>query len=126
VRQSKERLHFANIQLTDRISTTHRSAHRPGAFHPEANEVLKCTKEGILDFVQRDQTEIKSLGRRATLTAKERASSSDIDDSPTGPHRSRLIRSIDEKNSRWMEIDALKLQLMRKEARNTQCSSRRH
>lgn len=40
----------------------------------EANEVLQMLKEEeFSDFVQRDQTEIKTLGRRATLTAKERA-----------------------------------------------------
>lgn len=74
MRQSKDvRVRTYNNQLTDKFRFLADLLIGLGRL-AEANEVLQMLKEEeFSDFVQRDQSEIKSLGRRATLTAKERA-----------------------------------------------------
>ncbi len=74
MRQSKDvRVRTYNNQLTDKFRFLADLLIGLGRL-AEANEVLQMLKEEeFSDFVQRDQTEIKTLGRRATLTAKERA-----------------------------------------------------
>lgn len=74
MRQSKDlRVRTYTNQLTDKFRFLADLLIGLGRL-AQANEVLQMLKEEeFSDFVLRDKNEIKSLGRRATLTAKEQA-----------------------------------------------------